>query len=55
MHIQIFLLCLILGTSSLLGACTLGHRIVGPGEPIRIEMTLLLEHKYLLTGDKSGR
>jgi hypothetical protein len=53
MRIQI--LCLILGTSSILGACTLGHRIVGPGEPIRIEMTLLLEHKYLLTGDESGR
>jgi hypothetical protein len=54
MRTQIYRLCLILMTSSLLGACTVGHRIEGPGEPIRIEMTVLLKHEYLLEGGEGG-
>jgi hypothetical protein len=54
MRIQILRLCVIFGTWSVLGACTLGHRIVGPGEPIKIEMTVLLQHKHTLTVDNAG-
>jgi hypothetical protein len=51
---QIHRFWLILAISSLLGACTMGHRIEGPGEPIRIEMTVLLQHEYILKGDGAG-
>jgi len=37
---------LVLVASALLGACT--HRIEAPEKPIRIEMTVVLKHEFLL-------
>ena len=54
MHTQIRLLSLILATTSMLGACTVGHRIESPGEPIRIEMTVLLKHEHVLRSGAAG-
>jgi hypothetical protein len=44
---QIHRLCLIPAATSMLGACTMGHRIESPTEPIRIEMTVLLKHEHV--------
>ena len=54
MRTQIRRLCLILAATGMLGACTVGHRIESPGEPIRIEMTVLLKHEHVLRSGATG-
>jgi hypothetical protein len=54
MRTQIRRLCLILTATGQLGACTMGHRIEPPTEPIRIEMTVLLKHEHILASDAVG-
>ena len=54
MRTQIRRFCLILAAASVLGACTMGHRIEPSAEPIRIEMTVLLKHEHVLASDAAG-
>jgi hypothetical protein len=51
---QIHRLCLILAATSALCACTMGHRIESPSEPILIEMTVLLKHEHVLRSGAAG-
>jgi hypothetical protein len=51
---QIHRFCLILAATSSLCACTMGHRIESPSEPILIEMTVLLKHEHVLRSGAAG-
>ncbi len=48
MRTQIHRLFLVLAAASALGACTMGHRIQAPADPIRIEMQVLLKHEHTI-------